>query len=145
MKTSVERGHSEAVTQGVRVRVAAQYIPEQSDPDRTRWIYAYRVILINEGLRPATLVSRHWIIRDAFNEMREVRGPGVVGKNPRLEPGQSFEYTSGCPLSTEWGTMEGSYLMKRDDGATFEAEIGRFFLAPNVAPLSALGPAVDQV
>ena len=139
----MEKGHSDTTTQGIRVRVAGQYIPEQSDPDQRRWVYAYRVILTNRGERPATLVSRHWVIRDAENELREVRGAGVVGKQPRLEPGQSFEYTSACPLQTEWGTMEGSYRMRREDGEHFEVRIGRFFLAPNVAPLSELGPAID--
>ena len=125
----MNKGHSDTVTDGIRVRVAAEYLPDQSDPDRSSYVYAYRVILKNEGDAEAKLVSRHWVIKDAFNECREVRGAGVVGKQPVLKPGDTFEYTSGCPLTTEWGTMEGFYNMERADGQTFDAEIGRFFLA----------------
>lgn len=131
-----ESGHSETVTDGIRVRVGAQFVPDQSDPDRRHFVFAYRVVLRNEGERRAKLVSRHWIIRDANNDVREVRGPGVVGKYPDLAPGESFEYVSGCPLATSWGTMEGSYQMQREDGGTFDVHIGRFFLAPNTAPIS---------
>lgn len=134
----MESGHSDTVTEGIRVQVAAQFIPGQSDPDRKQWAYAYRVVISNEGDEPATLVSRHWIIRDAQNDVEEVRGAGVVGENPDLAPGDSFEYMSGCPLSTEWGTMEGTYLMRRPSGSEFEARIGRFFLAPNTAPIDGL-------
>jgi ApaG protein len=131
-----ESGHSETVTDGIRVRVGAQFVPDQSDPDRRHFVFAYRVVLRNEGEHRAKLVSRHWIIRDANNDVREVRGPGVVGKYPDLAPGESFEYVSGCPLATSWGTMEGSYQMQREDGGTFDVHIGRFFLAPNTAPIS---------
>jgi ApaG protein len=131
-------GHSDTTTQGIRIRVGAEYQADQSDPDHRRYAYAYRVVIENVGERPAKLVSRHWVIRDARGETREVRGPGVVGQQPELAPGARFEYTSGCPLPTEWGTMEGSYLMQRSDGELFDACIGRFFLAPNVAPISAL-------
>jgi ApaG protein len=130
-----ETGQSDTVTQGIRVRVGAQYIPEKSSPDERRFLFAYRVIIANEGQSRAKLVSRHWIIRDAHNEVVEVRGPGVVGEYPDLAPGESFEYVSGCPLQTEWGTMEGSYRMQREDGEQFDARIGRFFLAPNVEPI----------
>jgi len=128
----MSKGHSDTTTEGIRVRVGAQYRPDQSDPDRRHYVYAYRVVLTNQGERPAKLLSRHWIIRDANNELREVRGQGVVGEQPRLEPGESFQYVSGCPLGTSWGTMEGSYEMQREDGETFRARIGRFFLAPTV-------------
>ena len=130
------KGHSDQTTDGIRVRVAAEYLPEHSDPDRRRWVYAYRVILTNIGGKRARLVSRHWVIRDANNDVREVRGPGVVGEQPDLAPGESFTYTSACPLATEWGTMEGSYRMVREDGSTFDAHIARFFLARTVAPIS---------
>ena len=133
-----ESGHSDTITQGIRVRVGAQFVPDQSDPDRRHYVFAYRVVLSNEGERKAKLVSRHWVIRDANNDVREVRGPGVVGKYPDLAPGTSFEYVSGCPLATSWGTMEGSYQMQREDGGTFDVRIGRFFLAPNTAPISKL-------
>lgn len=131
-------GHSDTTTDGIRVRVAAQYLPDQSEPGRHHFMYVYRVILTNEGTRRAKLLSRHWVIRDANNESWEVRGPGVIGKHPELGPGESFEYMSGCPLPTEWGTMEGSYRMTRDSGEEFEVRIGRFFLARNVAPIAAL-------
>jgi ApaG protein len=135
----MESGHSDTLTQGIRVQVAAQYVPAQSDPERRHWVYGYRVVISNEGPQRARLLSRHWIIRDANNETQEVRGPGVVGENPDLGPGESFAYMSGCPLPTSWGTMEGSYRMVRPDGAEFDAAIGRFFLAPNVAPIHSSG------
>jgi ApaG protein len=130
----MQKGHSDTVTEGVRVRVGALYVPEQSDPDRGRHLYAYRVEVINEGDAPVRLLSRHWIILDAIGERRDVRGPGVVGQQPLIEPGGTFEYTSGCQLETSWGTMEGSYQMERADGTRFDAAIGRFFLAQSVAP-----------
>ena len=131
------KGTSDTITEGIRVRVGAQFVPDQSDPDRRHYVFAYRVTISNEGTQPAQLLSRHWMIRDAQNELREVRGPGVVGEKPRLVPGESYEYMSACPLPTKWGTMEGTYTMQRDDGSRFEAQIGRFFLAPNTEPLSA--------
>jgi len=131
----MEKGHSDTVTEGIRVRVGARFVPEQSDPALSRHIYAYRVVISNEGERPARLLARHWIVLDALGERRDVRGPGVVGEQPLLAPGASFEYHSGCQLATSWGTMEGSYRMQRpDDKSEFEVAIGRFFLAPNVAP-----------
>ena len=132
----MSKGTSDTITEGIRIRVGAEFVPDQSDPDRRHYVFRYRVLISNEGSQPAQLRSRHWVIRDAQNELREVRGPGVVGEEPRIQPGQTFEYESGCPLPTEWGTMEGSYTMQRDDGTRFEARIGRFFLAPNTAPLS---------
>lgn len=129
------RGHSDVTSDGVRVRVGAQFLADQSDPALSRYVYAYRVRIANVGEQPAKLLGRHWVIVDALGEQREVRGPGVVGKQPDLSPGGSFEYVSGCQLTTEWGTMEGSYRMVRPDGSQFEASIGRFFLAPNVDPL----------
>lgn len=134
----METGHSDTITEGIRVRVAAEFVPDQSDPDRNQYLYRYRVILTNEGQQRAKLQSRHWTIRDANNEAREVRGPGVVGRHPDLGPGEQFEYISSCPLSTSWGTMEGSYRFVREDGTQFDARIGRFFLARTAAPLSAL-------
>lgn len=132
------RGHSDVVTEGVRVRVGARLVPSMTDPAVGRWLYAYRVTVANEGERPARLVSRHWIIRDADNQLREVRGQGVVGKQPSLQPGESFHYVSSCPLETEWGTMEGWYRFERPDGESFAVRIGRFFLAPTVAPVPEL-------
>lgn len=120
---------SEAVTQGIRVVVKSVYVPEQSVPLSHRYVFAYTVRITNEGKRPAQLINRHWIITHGSGRVEEVRGPGVVGAQPRLEPGQHFEYTSGCVLSTPHGTMHGTYEMKRDDGATFQATIAPFSLS----------------
>lgn len=137
----METGHSDTTTDGIRIRVAAQIQAVHSDPDRSHFVYAYRVVISNEGTERAKLLRRHWIVRDAHGDIREVKGPGVIGEFPDLAPGESFEYVSGCPLQTEWGTMEGSYRMRRPDGTEFEARIGRFFLAPNVAPIASLTDA----
>lgn len=131
----METGHSDLTTEGIRVRVAAQFLPEDSDPALGHFAYQYQVVIENVGDRRAQLRSRHWIIRDANGEPVEVRGPGVVGEYPELAPGERFVYTSGCPLRTEWGTMEGTYRMAREDGTEFDVQIGRFFLAPTVAPI----------
>ena len=93
-----------------------------------KFVFGYRITIRNEGDSTVQLLSRHWHIIDADGEQHEVRGEGVIGHTPVLEPGQEFEYTSFCPLETEWGTMEGEYQMMRDDGWMFEAKIGRFIL-----------------
>jgi len=119
---------SEAVTRGIRVRVQSRYVPEQSSPSRGAWFFAYTVAITNEGEDVVQLVSRHWVITDANGEVEEVRGPGVVGEQPVLRPGASFEYTSACPLPTPFGTMRGSYQMVNEDGEPFDAEIAAFAL-----------------
>jgi ApaG protein len=119
---------STSLTDGIRVQVTSRYIPEQSVPRLKRFVWAYTIRIVNEGDRPAKLVSRHWVIVDAAHKVEEVRGPGVVGEQPRLEPGASFQYTSGCVLQTSRGTMRGEYQMVRDDGSTFDAEIAPFAL-----------------
>ena len=116
------------VVGGIEVRVLPQYLPERSNPVQPLYFFAYEVSITNRGDQPARLVSRYWRIRDAYGRIEEVRGPGVVGKQPRLEPGQSFQYTSFCPLPTEFGTMEGSYQMVRDDGTSFDTGIPCFQL-----------------
>ena len=126
---------SETTTEGIRVQAQAQFLPGESDSERRNFVWAYRVVITNEGTARARLKSRHWIILDADNRREDVRGGGVVGKTPSLAPGERFEYTSGCPLRTRWGTMEGSYTFERDDGSTFEAAIGRFFRVPPPAPV----------
>jgi len=126
---------SEATTEGIRVQAQAQFLPGESDSERRHYVWAYRIVITNEGHAPARLKSRHWIILDADNRREDVRGAGVVGKTPNLAPGERFEYTSGCPLRTRWGTMEGSYTFEREDGSAFEAAIGRFFLVPPPAPV----------
>lgn len=121
-----------AVTQGVRVEVRSAFVAERSSPPDDQYFFAYSVRVTNEGERAVQLVSRHWIITDAGGRIEEVRGPGVVGQQPTIRPGESFEYTSGCPLATSYGTMHGSYQMVRDDGAKFDADIAPFELeAPN--------------
>lgn len=105
-----------------------RYSPEESDPDAKRFIFAYRVRITHESGPAATLLSRHWIIVDADGERHEVRGEGVVGRNPTLDAGHSFEYASFCPLHTPWGTMEGSYTFTTDDGERFEVAVARFYL-----------------
>ncbi len=106
-----------------------QFIAEQSDPDNDRYVFAYTITIRNLGSVPAQLVSRHWIITDGNNEVQEVRGLGVVGKQPLLQPGESFEYTSGSSLTTPIGTMKGTYQMVAEDGTHFDAEIPEFVLA----------------
>jgi len=113
----------------IEVSPLPQFIPEQSDPENDRYIFAYTITIKNVGEVPAQLVSRHWIITDGHNEVQEVRGLGVVGKQPLLQPGESFQYTSGSSLTTPIGTMKGSYQMVAEDGTHFEAEIPEFVLA----------------
>ncbi|MGD9691502.1 MAG: Co2+/Mg2+ efflux protein ApaG [Phycisphaerales bacterium] len=119
---------SDAVTQGIRVRVRPRFAPDHSDPSARRWVFTYHVRISNEGTEAATLLARHWRIVDAEGRTREVSGEGVIGLQPRLEPGQSHSYSSFCPLETAWGSMEGSYLMERDDGTRFRASVARFLL-----------------
>ena len=119
---------SDISTHGIRVGAIAHFSADDSDPTNRNHIFKYTITLANEGDSPAELVSRHWVIIDGSGRREEVKGPGVVGQTPRLEPGQSFKYQSFCQLKTNWGTMEGTYQMKRDDGETFDAEIPRFYL-----------------
>jgi len=120
---------SSAETEGIRVRVQSHYLPDQSSPRDDRYVFAYTITISNEGPRTAQLRTRHWIITDGRGTIEEVRGDGVVGEQPRLSPGQSFQYTSGCVLTTPVGTMHGTYRMWRDDGSYFDAEIAPFSLA----------------
>lgn len=121
-------GRSTATTQGIRVDVESSYVRERSHPARRQFFFAYRITITNRGHEPAQLQSRHWVITDGNGEVEHVRGPGVVGETPRLEPGQSFSYQSFCPLTTPIGSMEGSYQMVRDDGSAFDAEVALFTL-----------------
>lgn len=113
----------------VAVSALPQYIAEQSDPANDSYVFAYSITIENVGSVPAQLISRHWIITDAAGEVQEVRGLGVVGRQPLLQPGEKFEYTSGCQLETPVGTMRGSYQLTAVDGKQFEAEIPEFTLA----------------
>ena len=119
---------SETTTRGVRVEVQARYSQEHSAPQLNRWFFLYTIRITNESQETVQLISRHWIIADATQEKEEVRGAGVVGEQPVLAPGEHFEYTSGCPLSTPFGSMEGSYQMVTGSGERFDADIARFFL-----------------
>ena len=118
----------EAETRGVTVRVAPVYLPERSDPEGDLYVWAYRVEIENRGAATVTLVDRRWIITDALGRVEEVAGPGVVGEQPVLEPGDSYHYTSGCPLTTPSGVMQGAYGMVAADGERFEATIPPFSL-----------------
>lgn len=124
---------SQATTRGVEVTVQSSFVPERSQPALGRWFFAYRIRISNRGDVPVQLLNRHWVITDAHGNVEEVRGPGVVGEQPLLEPGEAFEYTSFCPLETPFGTMEGSYEMLTRDGETFWARIGRFTLSEPLA------------
>lgn len=120
---------SEAVTRGIRVRVEAEYAPERSQPLGSQWFFLYTIDIINESDDIVQLLSRHWIITDAMGEVQEVRGPGVVGEQPVLEPGESFRYTSGCPLTTPFGSMHGTYQMVTGKREVFDIEIAPFTLS----------------
>ena len=120
---------SEAITDGVRVRVRARYAPDQSEPLHQRWMFLYTITISNEGAETVQLISRHWVITDASDQVQEVKGLGVVGRQPTLAPGESFEYTSGCPLGTPFGSMEGTYQMVTSGGHRFDAEIAAFALS----------------
>jgi ApaG protein len=118
----------EAVTRGIRVRVTPQYLEEESAPDERRYLWSYTIEIANEGIEVVQLRSRHWRITDADGRTEEVRGPGVVGQTPTLQPGASFRYTSGCPLPTPSGIMVGSYQMTTEGGELFNVSIPAFSL-----------------
>ncbi len=111
-----------------KVEVTPQYLPEQSDPGDSVYCFAYTITITNTGQVPAQLISRHWRITDASGQTEEVKGLGVVGHQPLLKPGESFQYTSGCRLRTPTGTMQGRYFCIAEDGEQFETEIPAFFL-----------------
>jgi ApaG protein len=111
------------------VSVSPRFLAEQSDPESDKYLFAYTIRIVNSGEAAAQLLSRHWIITDANQHVEEVRGPGVVGEQPRLAPGEAFEYTSGCPLPTPFGSMRGSYQCVAEDGTAFEVPIPEFLLS----------------
>jgi ApaG protein len=117
---------SEAVTRQIRVAVETEYAPGRSDPAQNQWFFLYTIKLTNQGQETVQLISRHWIITDAMGQTEEVKGKGVVGKQPVLEPGESFEYTSGCALKTPFGSMRGTYQMVTDKREGFDVEIPLF-------------------
>jgi ApaG protein len=119
---------SEAVTNHIRVEVLARYSPENSRPVQGGWVFEYTVRITNQGTDTVQLVSRHWIITDALEHVEEVKGPGVVGEQPILAPGESFKYSSWCPLPTPIGTMRGTYQVVGADGKQFDIEVAPFAL-----------------
>jgi|SRR5450432_634386 len=119
---------SDAVTNDVRVEVLSQPSPENSKPQQGQWVFQYTVRITNQGTATVQLLSRHWIITDALDHVEEVRGPGVIGEQPVLAAGQSFKYSSWCPLATPTGSMRGTYQMKGAGGKQFDIEIAPFGL-----------------
>ncbi len=131
MATAIKNPGSEVSTQGVRVTARPSYLPQQSRPSAGQFVWAYRIRITNESLRPLQLRTRHWAIVDADAQRKEVDGDGVVGQQPVLMPGQNFEYTSFCPLETHWGTMEGWFVfdaLDEEQPRQVTAVVGRFFL-----------------
>lgn len=113
----------------IRIQVATQYVDDQSEPDIDRYVFAYTITIENTGDLPAQLLRRHWVITDANGKVQEVSGDGVVGEQPRLNPGETYRYSSGAVLETPVGAMQGSYRMQADDGIDFDAPIPPFTLA----------------
>ncbi len=124
-----------ARTHGIVVRVAVSFLADQSDPARGHWFWSYHIRIENESRMPVQLMSRHWLITDGEGHVHEVEGEGVVGEQPVIDPGATYDYVSGCPLHTPQGRMAGSYAMVGGDGSTFDVEIPAFVLHP---------PAVTQ-
>ncbi len=121
-------GQSEAVTDGVRIRVQSRYLRERSNPQARQFMFTYAITIQNEGEAPVKLLTRHWTIKDATGAVQTVEGVGVIGETPVIEPGGTHEYSSFCPLRTEFGSMEGTYGMVKASGEAFRARIGTFSL-----------------
>lgn len=126
---NTERNMTSYPAHNITVEVETKYVEGQSEPDSDRYVFSYTIIIRNEGSVPAQLLSRHWVITDANGNVQEVKGEGVVGEQPHLNPGEGFQYTSGAMITTPVGSMRGSYQMVADDGEEFEAEIPAFTLA----------------
>ena len=120
-------------TEKIQIVVEPQYLPEESQPMDSFWVFTYEVVVTNMGPQTVQLLSRHWVITDANGKQEDVRGPGVVGKTPILREGESFSYTSFCPLPTNLGTMHGSYQFRREDGEIFDATIAPFVLSTSTS------------
>ncbi|MCB1214488.1 MAG: Co2+/Mg2+ efflux protein ApaG [Deltaproteobacteria bacterium] len=116
----------EAITQGIRISVQTEYLEDQSQPDQSFYLFAYHIKISNQSTQSVQLISRHWIITNGEGKKEEVRGEGVIGQQPSLMPGESFEYTSFCPLNTPMGTMQGSYWMEIEGAEGFRAAIPKF-------------------
>lgn len=128
-QTGADKPMSDAPEQSIRVEVQTDYIEAQSQPDANRYVFAYTITIYNEGTLNAKLLTRHWLITDANGKVQEVRGEGVVGEQPELSPGESYQYTSGTMIETQVGTMGGSYQMVDENGNLFDAEIPEFVLS----------------
>jgi len=121
---------SDTTTRNVRILVRPRFVPEQSDPENGQWLFAYHITIRNQGEQTVQLIARHWVITDGEGKVEEVRGAGVVGYQPVLKPGEEFEYTSGCPLTTPVGTMHGEFhMIVQGSGEKFDAKIEPFRLA----------------
>ena len=123
---------SDAATHSIRVEVLSRYAPENSQPPQGDWVFQYTVRITNQGTDTVQLISRHWTITDALDHVEEVRGLGVIGEQPVLGPGESFKYSSWCPLKTASGMMRGTYQMVRTNGETFDIEIAPFALKTRI-------------
>lgn len=130
MNAMMNSARSDTVTRGIRVLTHAHYLDEHSVPDQERYVFTYKITIRNESEGRARLLARRWDITNADGDRETVRGPGVVGEFPDLDPGEEFTYRSFSQLSTSWGTMEGSYTFEGESGDTFDVEIGRFHLIP---------------
>lgn len=117
------------MTRRIRVAVVSEFAPERSAPADQQWFFLYTITITNEGEETVQLLTRHWIITDGSGKVEEVKGPGVVGQQPVLSPGQSFTYTSGCPLATPFGSMQGTYQMRTAAGDEFDVTIAPFTLS----------------
>lgn len=126
--TQLAENRSDVTTENIRVHSESFYIPDRSTPMRGLYFFGYRIAITNEGDQPARLLRRHWMISDILGHKEEVKGDGVIGEQPRILPGESYEYTSFCPLRTYRGTMVGTYTMERDDGTEFRVAVGPFLL-----------------
>ena len=120
-------------TEKIQVIVEPQYLPEESQPMDSFWVFTYEVVMTNMGAKTVQLLSRHWVITDGNGHQENVRGPGVVGKKPILQEGESFSYTSFCPLPTQMGTMHGTYQFQREDGEIFDVTIAPFVLSTSTS------------
>lgn len=120
--------NSEKTTEGIRISVSPEYVPSDSNPDRGEYLFKYKIKISNESDEIVKLISRYWLIINSDGDEEVIEGDGVVGYNPVLPPGQYFEYESFCPLNTSWGTMEGYYVMQKENGEEFNAMIDRFYL-----------------
>lgn len=123
---------AQAASSPFTVTPRSVYVSAQSNPEQSYFFFAYRIVIKNTSDAPAQLVSRHWVITDGTGSTEEVKGPGVIGQQPKIKPGQEFEYESACPLPTSTGSMKGTYQMRTDDGRTFDIEVPEFFL---ISPL----------